>query len=88
MTSSTEGTTGTVVRVPVTIGMEGDTQTEITSGLREGEKIILKKTTTTTSSSASAPSITSLFRPQQQRTTGNSSGATNRTMGASGFRNQ
>lgn len=88
VTSSTSGTTGTVVRIPVTIGIEGDTQTEITSGLREGEKIILKKTTTTTSSSASAPSITSLFRPQQQRTTGNSSGATNRTMGASGFRNQ
>ena len=52
-------------RVPVTIGLQTDTQTEITSGLLEGEQIILKKTTISTQS-ASAPSITSLFRPQNQ----------------------
>lgn len=66
----TTSTTGTptadvvLVRIPVTIGMQTDTQTEITSGLREGERIILKKITTTVAASAGAPSVTSLLRPQ------------------------
>jgi HlyD family secretion protein len=55
----------TITRIPVTIGTQNDTQTEITSGLQEGERIILKKTTTTTTKgSAAAPSVTSLLRPQ------------------------
>lgn len=54
-----------LTRIPVTIGMQTDTQTEITSGLREGERIVIKKITTTTSaSSKAAPSVTSLLRPQ------------------------
>lgn len=61
-----------ITRIPVTIGVQNDTQTEITSGLEEGEQFILKKVAATTVTSASAPSITSLFRPQTTRTTGTS----------------
>ena len=57
-----------LIRVPVTIGIEGGTDTEILTGLREGETIILKKVTTVSSSNSSAPSITSLFRPQTSTT--------------------
>ncbi len=66
---ATASTATTLTRVAVTIGIQNDTQTEITSGLQEGERVITKKTTTTSTASASAPSITSLFRPggQQQR---------------------
>lgn len=66
-TSVAAVSTGDVIlkRVPVTIGLETDTQTEITSGLQEGDQIILKKVTIS-AKSASAPSITSLFRPQGQ----------------------
>lgn len=55
-----------LTRIPVTIGTQNDTQTEITSGLSEGERIILKKTTTTVTGStkSTAPSVTSLLRPQ------------------------
>ncbi len=60
----------TITRIPVTIGTQNETQTEITSGLLEGEKIILKKVTTTSSISSSAPSITSLFKPQGATRTG------------------
>jgi len=52
-----------LTRIPITIGMQTDTQTEIVSGLNENEKIVLKKVTTTAKSS-SAPSVTSLLRPQ------------------------
>ncbi len=68
-------------KIPITIGIQGDSLTEITSGLTEGERVIVKKTTTNTSSTSVAPSITSLLRPggQQTRTTGSS---------ATGFRPQ
>ncbi len=57
----------TIVRIPVTIGLQTDTQTEITSGLSVGETILLKKTTAKVSvNTSSAPSITSLLRPQGQ----------------------
>lgn len=61
-TASTPG--GTLRRIPVIIGIQSDTQTEIVSGLREGERVITKKITTTGKASTAAPSITSLFRPQ------------------------
>lgn len=65
----------TILRIPVTIGIQNDTQTEITQGLREGETIILKKTTvtSTTKKSTSAPSVTSLLRPQSSSKTGSMS---------------
>jgi HlyD family secretion protein len=56
----------TLLRVPVTIGLQTDTQTEIISGLQEGDQVVTKKTTGVSASNASAPSITSLFRPQNQ----------------------
>ncbi|MFA6608377.1 MAG: HlyD family efflux transporter periplasmic adaptor subunit [Candidatus Paceibacterota bacterium] len=66
--TSTGSNVSTVVvilkRVPIEIGMQNDTQTEIVRGISEGEKVVVKKTTTTSSTSSSAPSITSLFRPQ------------------------
>ncbi|MBP6949045.1 MAG: biotin/lipoyl-binding protein [Candidatus Pacebacteria bacterium] len=61
----------TLIRIPVTIGTQNDTHTEIISGLYEGEKIILKKITTTSSANkTTTPSVTSLLRPQGTRTTG------------------
>lgn len=54
----------TLIRIPVTIGTQNDTQTEITSGLLEGDRIVLKKITTTVSGNKAAPSVTSLLRPQ------------------------
>ncbi|CAB4973887.1 unannotated protein [freshwater metagenome] len=39
------------MRTPVTIGLKGDTVTEITSGLNDGDKVELR---TTTGSSASS----------------------------------
>lgn len=63
-TQASNATTATLIRIPVTIGVQNDTQTEITSGLSEGERIILKKVTTTGSTSTAAPSVTSLLRPQ------------------------
>jgi multidrug efflux pump subunit AcrA (membrane-fusion protein) len=61
--SSTSTGTVTLKRVPVTIGLQTDTETEITSGLVEGEQVVTKKTTGTAASSKAAPSITSLLRP-------------------------
>lgn len=52
-------------RVLVTIGIQSDTQTEITSGLEIGEYVVTKKTTSTVSTTNSAPAITSLLRPQR-----------------------
>lgn len=64
-------TATTLRRVPVTIGLQTDTQTEITSGLREGERVVTKKTTTTAAQAAAqAPSITSLLRPGRTAPTG------------------
>jgi HlyD family secretion protein len=60
----------TLIRIPVTIGTQNDTQTEITSGLVEGDTIILKKVTTTSKTgSTAAPSVTSLLRPQGSKNT-------------------
>ena len=39
------------VRTPVTIGLKGDTLTEITSGLKDGDKVELRTTTGTSASS-------------------------------------
>ena len=62
----------TIKRVPVTIGLQTDKETEITSGLVEGEQVITKKITSAGGTSAGAPSITSLLRPQGQRAAGTS----------------
>lgn len=67
--SSTPGTTSAstdviITRIPVTIGTQNNTQTEIITGLQEGEQIILKKTTLSAAQAAAAPSVTSLLRPQ------------------------
>lgn len=59
-------------RIPVTIGLQNDTQTEIVSGLTEGEQVVIKKITTAVVS-ASAPSVTSLLRPQGQTRNGSTS---------------
>lgn len=73
--SSAPQTVTTLRRVPVTIGLQTDTQTEILTGLEEGDQVITKKVTSAVSSSVSAPSITSLFRPQSQnRTSGAGAG--------------
>jgi HlyD family secretion protein len=53
-----------LTRIPVTIGTQSDKLTEITSGLQEGDRIVLKKTTLTAAQAAAAPSVTSLLRPQ------------------------
>lgn len=68
-TTTTTTSPSVIIRVPITIGVESDTQTEILSGLVEGETIILKKIIGT-AGEASAPSVTSLFRPQGRTTTG------------------
>lgn len=77
--SNTSGTASTALtRIPVTIGTQSDTQTEITSGLVEGQRIILKKSTITAAASTAAPSITSLFRPANARATAGGNGGFNR----------
>lgn len=38
---------GNVIQVPVTVGLSNDTQTEITSGLKEGDTVLLSTPTTT-----------------------------------------
>lgn len=74
-----------LTRVPITIGTQSDTLTEITSGAVEGERVVSKKTMTTTTAAtrASAPSVTSLLRPQ-------GGGGANRAGGTGGanFRGQ
>ena len=80
-TTTTVSSTNVVLkRVPVTIGIQSDTQTEIVSGLIEGEKVITKKTTTT-SGATTAPSVTSLLRPQgaNRPATGGGTAGSNRT---------
>jgi multidrug efflux pump subunit AcrA (membrane-fusion protein) len=66
--TATLPSTTQLAKIPVTIGIQGDSLTEIVSGLTEGQQIIIKKTTGTAKATA-APSITSLFRPggQNQR---------------------
>lgn len=53
-----------LIRIPVTIGIQNDTKTEVISGLFEGQRFILKKVTAAQATTSSAPSITSFFRPQ------------------------
>ncbi len=79
-TSSPAQTNVILTRIPVTIGTQSDTLTEITGGLNEGDRVVLKKTTTTAASGASAPSVTSLLRPQ-------GGGGANRAAGATGGAN-
>ena len=62
-TSTTVTSTVTLIRIPVTIGAQNDTQTEITSGLTEYQQIVIKKTAGT--ATAKVPSVTSLFTPQR-----------------------
>jgi HlyD family secretion protein len=66
-TPTTGNSATTLRRVPVTIGLETGTFTEIISGLIEGEQVITRKTTVT-GSSAAAPSVTSLLRPSRATT--------------------
>lgn len=73
-----------LTRIPVTIGMQSDTLTEIISGLNEGERVVSKKTVAASTANASAPSVTSLLRPQG----GTGAGVRTSTGGASNFRGQ
>lgn len=66
-------------KIPVTIGTQNDTVTEILSGVSEGERVITNKKTVTATGSK-APSVTSLLRPQQ--TTGTRTGSTGAGMRA------
>ena len=77
-TSTTPANQANIIltRIPIIIGTQSDTLTEIISGLNEGERVVSKKTTTTAVASATAPSVTSLLRPQ--------GGGANRTGGATG----
>lgn len=77
-TSTVAETNVVLTRVPVTIGTQNDTQTEITSGLQEGDRIILKKITTTVAAGSAAPSVTSLIRPQGGNRPAGTTGGTNR----------
>lgn len=73
---TTNASVVTLKRVSVTVGLVTDKETEITSGLNEGEQVVTKKTTSTTATKA-APSITSLLRPQgQTKATTGATGAT------------
>jgi HlyD family secretion protein len=64
-TSMSVPTTTTFTRVPVTIGTQNDTQTEILTGVTLGERVITNKKTVATATTK-APSVTSLLRPQGQ----------------------
>lgn len=57
---------------PVEVGLSNDTSTEITSGLKEGDKIVTRTITATTASTQSAPS---LFGAAGGRTGGVNAGA-------------
>ncbi|HVW17472.1 MAG TPA: HlyD family efflux transporter periplasmic adaptor subunit, partial [Solirubrobacteraceae bacterium] len=45
---------GRQTRVPVVVGVKGDTSTQIVSGLKEGESVVLPSVTTTASSSTTS----------------------------------
>lgn len=60
--SVTVPSTTVFTKIPVTIGIQGETMTEIVAGIEEGKRIIVKKTSG--AKTQAAPSITSLFRPQ------------------------
>lgn len=47
-TETVSASSVTVTRVPVTVGLSSDTETEITSGLTEGESIVVRTTSGTT----------------------------------------
>jgi len=38
---------GQLIDVPVTLGLSGDSQTEVVSGLQEGDAVLINQTTTT-----------------------------------------
>jgi macrolide-specific efflux system membrane fusion protein len=38
---------GQLIDVPVTLGLSGDTQSEVLSGLQEGDQVVVGQTTTT-----------------------------------------
>ena len=48
---------GQLIDVPVTLGLTGDTQSEVLSGLQEGDVVLTSQTTTTTR----APGVGGLF---------------------------
>jgi multidrug efflux pump subunit AcrA (membrane-fusion protein) len=52
----------TLIKIPVTIGVSNDTQTEITSGLYEGQEIVIKKTVAAAKSTTAAPALFSAPR--------------------------
>ncbi|MEP7200614.1 MAG: hypothetical protein ABI874_12410, partial [Chloroflexota bacterium] len=44
-------TTLGVAQTPITIGLQNDSQTEVVSGLKEGDAVVINTTTTTTTGS-------------------------------------
>lgn len=65
-----------LTKIPVTIGVQGDTVTEVITGLSEGQSVIVKKVTGTTATKSQAPSLTSLFRPGGAQGQNKTQGAT------------
>ncbi len=63
------GTNGKVKQLPVTIGSTDDTNTEISGGLNEGDKIIIK-TIAGVAKTSTTPSLFSGLGNNQRRTTG------------------
>lgn len=62
MENATIPSTTVLTKIPITIGMQGGSVTEILEGLTEGQRVIVKKTNVTTANKT-APSVTSLLRP-------------------------
>ena len=75
METRTVPSTTIFTKIPVTIGIQGGSVTEILEGLTEGQRVIVKKTNVT-AASKTAPSVTSLLRP------GGTGGRTGATAGA------
>ncbi len=51
--------TRTPTQIPVTTGLSNDTMTEITSGLTDGQQVVVRTTTSATAQTTTAPSILS-----------------------------
>jgi multidrug efflux pump subunit AcrA (membrane-fusion protein) len=62
METATIPSTTVLTKIPITIGMQGGSVTEILEGLTEGQRVIVKKTNVT-AANKTAPSVTSLLRP-------------------------
>jgi HlyD family secretion protein len=45
------------MQVPVTTGLSNDTSTEITSGVKEGDTVLISSTTTSTQSRGGGPAF-------------------------------